>query len=72
VKYYSLLNENYNTFDTLFNKATIYSGTALWELQKSTGIKIDICKTIVAKPSTIMGTWNTDSFIAASALGSIF
>ena len=30
VKYFNLLKENYSTFDTLFNKSTVYTGTALW------------------------------------------
>ena len=72
LKYFNLMKENYNTFDSLFNKATVYNGTALWEIQKSTSIKIDVCKTIVAKPSTLIGTWNTDSYLSASTLGGIF
>lgn len=30
VKYYNLLKESYNTFDSLFNKALVYNETALW------------------------------------------
>lgn len=72
MKYFNLLKENYNTFDNLFNKALVYNGTALWEMQKSTTIKIDICKTIIAKPSSTSGTWNSDSYVPASNLGTFF
>ncbi len=72
IKYYNLLKENYNTFSTIFNKATVYNGTALWEVQKNTQIKIDVCKTLIAKPSTYTGTWNSESFVSASTLNSIF
>lgn len=72
VKYFNLLKENYNTFETLFNKGSVYSGTALWEIQKNTTIKIDVCKTLIAKPPTVMGTWNSDSYLTASTLGGIF
>lgn len=33
---------------------------------------MDICKTLVAKPATISGTWNTDSFLNALSLGGMF
>jgi len=72
VKYFNLLKENYNTFDSLFNKSLVYSGTALWEMQRNSTIKIDICKTIIAKPSSASGTWNSDSFVPQSNLGTMF
>lgn len=72
IKYYNLLKENYNSFDTIFNKANVYNGTTLWEIQKSTIIKMDVCKTIIAKPASMSGTWNTDSFLLSSTLSGIF
>lgn len=72
VKYYNLFSENYNSLETLFEKATVYNGTALWQLQKSPLIKMDVCKTVTAKPPVQSGTWNFESFISASSLGSIF
>lgn len=71
VKYYDLLKENYNTFDNLFNKALVYTGTAVWELHKNSAIKVDICKTVIGKPSSSSGTWNSDSYIYASNFGTI-
>jgi len=59
IKYYNLLKENYNSFETLFNKATVYNKTTMWEFQKNSQIKIDICKTLIAKPTTNTGTWNS-------------
>lgn len=71
VKYFNLMRENYSTFESLFNRATVYNGTALWEIQRSNAIKMDICKTVIAKPSTLSGTWNTDSYLTASTLAGI-
>lgn len=72
VKYFNLLKENYITFDTIFNKATVYNGTGLWEMQKNSTLKIDICKTVIAKPSTPTGSWNNDAYLSPSTLGNIF
>ena len=71
IKYYNLLNENYNSFETLFNKAVNYTGTGLWEIQTKKEIKIDICKTVISKPSTLSGTWNRDSFLSAQVLNAV-
>ena len=72
VKYFNLFKENYNSFDTLFNKAAVYNGTALWEIQRNTTLKIDICKTLIAKPTSLIGVWNNDAYLSSSTLAGIF
>jgi hypothetical protein len=72
IKYYNVLKENYNDFESIFNKATVYNGTAMWEIQKNSQIKMDICKTLIAKPTTGSGTFNSDAYVASMTLNNIF
>ncbi len=33
---------------------------------------MDICKTVIAKPAIISGTWTRDAFLSSNALGGFF
>lgn len=33
---------------------------------------MDICKTVIAKPSTLVGTWTKDAFLTSNVLGGFF
>jgi hypothetical protein len=46
--------------------------TSVWEIQLNEKIKIDTCKIVVAKPSSIQGTWTPGAFISAASLAGVF
>jgi hypothetical protein len=56
----------------LFTQASKYSGTSLFELLKNSNIKMDICKTVIAKPPIPSSTFNQDTFINSNSLGTLF
>jgi hypothetical protein len=72
LKYYGNVQGDYNNYQTLFERATLYSQTSVFELNRKDNIYIDACRTIIAKPSDPQGSINSTEYMNSSALSNAF
>ena len=68
LKYYGFNVDDYTTYSTLFSASSVIPSTAFAELLKADTVGIDLCRTLIAKPTTAQER----SFMSANLLSGAF
>jgi hypothetical protein len=72
LKFYGNVQGDYNNYQTIFEKSNQYSQTSIFELIKRENIYIDVCRTLIAKPSDPQSCINSTEYVSPSILGNAF
>ena len=67
LKYYGFSSEDHTTFDTLFTASNVYPETALIQLLKNKAVGINLCRTLIAKPTN-----QVNGYMSAGSLSGAF
>jgi hypothetical protein len=68
LRYYGYNQQDYTDYNSIFNTSNYYQQTALSQLLKSSNVGINICRTLIAKPSSS----NTNGYINSATLANAF
>ena len=68
LQYYDTARLDYNSYSSLFESSQTYQSTALFQYMKNATLVFDVCRTLIALPTSSSSLLNPSQFVSASVM----